>query len=344
MSSRTTIIILSIVTALAILATYVFLLLWSPLKGVDSEEIWTEDQILDTDEIPALEMTAGEDFRILVLADTQLGARPTDKWKVRKLMNILVEQTDPDFVTTVGDNTASFIGHRRTRWIISRFEAMNLPWSVTLGNHDGEGLADRTWLGNRYEEGENSLFSLGPGNIHGTGNYAVNITGESGEIVYSLIMMDSNTYRRYESGRDYDYIYNDQIQWYEWLNDGLSGSQGKPVPTMLFFHIPLPEFDSIRQEWEAGELEAAGGMREGVFCPPVNSGFFDTIKEVGTTTHIFNGHDHVNSLSAEWEEVLFTYVLKTGTGSYSDKDLQGGTLITIDGASHEIDVEHIYIP
>ena len=45
----------------------------------------------------------------------------------------------------------------------------------------------------------------------------------------------------------------------------------------------------------------------------------------------------------DWEGIRMTYVLKTGPGSYSDKDLQGGTLVTIDAGTQEVSLEHIHI-
>ncbi len=115
------------------------------------------------------------------------------------------------------------------------------------------------------------------------------------------------------------------------------------MPTLAFFHIPLPEMDDARIAWEKGAVSAVGGMREGVFCSPVNSGLFDAIKEEGSTTHILNGHDHVNNLSLSWQGIKMTYLLKTGPGSYTDKDIPGETLVTIDGQSREVSLEHIYI-
>ena len=57
---------------------------------------------------------------------------------------------------------------------------------------DGEGIADRVWFRNRYEVAENSLFRSGPINVFGVGKDGINIENQSGDIVYDLIMMDSN--------------------------------------------------------------------------------------------------------------------------------------------------------
>jgi len=47
---------------------------------------------------------------------------------------------------------------------------------------------------------------MGPSEVTGVGNYQINIADSSGEIIRALIMPDSHSKTRYETGRDYDYI------------------------------------------------------------------------------------------------------------------------------------------
>lgn len=112
------------------------------------------------------------------------------------------------------------------------------------------------------------------------------------------------------------------------------------VPSILFFHIPLDEFQEAIDSQTSTILD--GEMNEDVYCAPVSSGLFELILEQGSTTHIFNGHDRVNNLSILYKGLTMTYRTKTGPCSYHDKGLQGGTLITIKSGTNEIEVEHIY--
>ena len=309
-------------------------------RGIASEEIWSDAQVFDIDDTGSLIKRDGEDFRILVLTDIQLAANPFENAKALKIVEEMVERTKPDFIMTAGDNVSWFFSDLMTKRVIRKLEGFGIPWGVTLGNHDSEWFEDRNWNGNQYEKADNSLFEMGPGNIHGVGNYVVNINNESGESIYSLIMMDSNSRRKYENGSDYDIIYYDQIKWYEWVV-----RNQKDVPSMLFFHIPLPEFKEAETALAAGEIPpelAFGDNREDVFCAPVNTGFFDIIKDLQSTTHIFCGHDHINNSSMEYEGIRLTYCMKTGPSSYSDSDRQGGTLVTIKDGSNEVVIEHIY--
>ncbi|MBN2557269.1 MAG: metallophosphoesterase [Clostridia bacterium] len=309
-------------------------------KGMPSVAMWSDSDDPASMQAGSLVKKDGEDFRILLFSDIQLAGNPIENAMALKMAEDLARDTNPDFIMTTGDNASWFLSGIMTKTVIRKMESLDIPWGVVLGNHDSEWIADRNWTGNRYELAKNSLFQMGPANIHGVGNYVVNILDEKGMRIYSLIMLDSNEYRTYEDGRDYDFIYYDQIKWYEWIVSGQDD-----VPSMLFFHIPLPEFKEAWQMWESGEIDGSlgfGDNREDIFCAPVNTGLFDKAKELGNTTHIFCGHDHINNLSVEFDGIRLTYGLKTGPSSYSDKDRQGATLITILDGSNEVTVGHIY--
>lgn len=329
-----------VLTILLISGGILTLYMTSSLRGIPSNDIWSQEDKRNPDVIGRVSMEDGDDFRILLLTDIQLTGNPFKDPKALAMVDQLVQDTQPDLILTTGDNSYLAFADVVARRLIRQMASYDIPWGVTLGNHDAEGRGDRVWHGNQYENAENSLFRMGPSNVQGIGNYVIEISDAVGQPIYSIILMDSNGEREYASGKDYDYIYPDQIAWYQWIV-----KQQPDVPSMLVFHIPLPEFQVVSDQWEAGQLDNAayfGENRERVCCPPENTGFFDVIKALENTTHIFVGHDHINSLSAEYEGVRLTYGLKTGPCSYSDDDIRGGTLITIQDGTHDVLVEHIY--
>ncbi len=333
-------IILIIVAVVAILFSSFQIYMRVGHKGEVSTQTWDSNKGFDMDTIQQLAKKDGEDYKILLLSDVQLmGVTFWDDKAALELVDALVADIQPDFIMTAGDNAMLPISDLLTKKFIRQMEGYGIPWSIVLGNHDTEGRGDREWFGNQYENAQNCLFISGPANIQGIGNYVVNITSESGKPIYSLIMMDSNIEREYEDEEYYDYIYPEQIKWYE----SVIASQPE-VPSMLFFHIPTPEFADAQTAWESGDIKAQNGFgenREKVCAPLENTGLFDVAKELGSTTHIYCGHDHINSLSVEYEGIRLTYGLKTGPTCYADDDMQGGTLITISD-SGEVTTEHIY--
>ncbi|MBF9016896.1 MULTISPECIES: metallophosphoesterase [unclassified Oceanispirochaeta] len=339
------------VTVLTLVGLLFALMQWATInnlnviQGIQSSEIWFEGDSYDRESISSLVKADDEDFTILLLSDIQLESHPIKDKKSLKLIDELVGEIKPDFIMTAGDNTSWIFSVGMTKKLIKQLESYDIPWGVTLGNHDSEGLADRSWHGNQYENGENSFFKSGPSNIHGIGNYSVNIENEKGEIIYTLVMMDSNIRRNYEKSEDYDFIYYDQIKWYEWLIEGVQSEIGSTVPSLLFFHIPLPEFENVFNAVKDDTIDTGtifGENRERIFSPPVNTGLFERALALKSTTHIFCGHDHVNSLSAVWRGIRLTYGLKSGPNSYSDDDMRGATLITIEDDTNKVVVQHIY--
>ena len=201
------------------------------------------------------------------------------------------------------------------------------------------------WIANKYEEAENCLFKQGPDNIGGIGNYIINIR-ENDKIVQSLIMMDTHASRYYDKDdedRHYDFIYDSQIEWYKWAINGINEYNNSKTDSMIFMHIPIPEFKTAYDLWqqEGGAEGENFGIKGEEECPSyINTGMFNAIKEFDSTKYVFAGHDHLNNYSVMYEGVRLTYAMKTGDRCNQTPGQNGGTLITM---GDKITVEHIYV-
>lgn len=308
------------------------------LSGGSPEGSWSPLQEFDPASVRSLSIDPEDGFRILVLSDIQLKANLFEDPKALAMVRDLVEATAPDLVMTTGDNVAGLFAAGSSRRLAAFMGKLGVPWGLVLGNHDSEGLMGRARLGRLYEGAANSVFSAGPSSIQGVGNYSLAIRDAAGTVVYALVMLDSNAMRKYPDGnRYYDIVHPDQLVWYEWTVKGMSAERGSGsgavVPSILFFHIPLPEFVEAIAARESRSIDPAlviGEWNE-LPCPAlVNSGLFDAALRLGSTADIIVGHDHVNDISIPWKGIRLTYGRKTGPGSYSRPELQGGTLVTIE--------------
>ena len=240
-------------------------------QGDPSSVLWfPNDQYEATDaaireRVTTLKKATGEPFRMLVFSDIQLGLNPIANTRAMRMMDELVEQTDPHFIMTTGDNGSFVHASPLIAPLIHRFESYDIPWGIVFGNHDGEGIASRNWLGLQYEKADNSVFNRGPSNIHGVGNYVVSVENDAGTRICSLVMLDTNARRAYADGKGYDILYPDQIAWYSDTIHRLD-ADGSGAPHLLFFHIPLPEMATASAPWlgnnnpasEAGNTAADG--------------------------------------------------------------------------------------
>lgn len=144
-------------------------------QGPPAMALWLPGQSPVDPDMATLVMPEGEAFRILLFSDIQLGLNPLANAKALNMMDEMVARTAPHFLMTTGDNGSFVYASPLIHSLINRFESYGTPWGVVLGNHDGEGIASRNWLGLQYERAEHCVFRRGPSNVHGVGNYAVSI-------------------------------------------------------------------------------------------------------------------------------------------------------------------------
>lgn len=326
---------ITITAIMVVFLTFVGYLLIPRIGKAPDNYVWEGEQSFDINQIETLQKEVGKEFKILQLTDTQLDFPFKSRKLLKSQIDTLVKESQPNLIVLTGDNVAGVFTHFYVNDIIDIFDSYKIPWAPVFGNHDRELNANLYYQSQQYYKSEYCLFKEGPNNIEGVGNYIVNIE-EAGKIVYSLYLFDSNGLREYvKDGKKvklYDYIHQNQIDWYSDNVKAINKHAKASVPSMAFFHIPLIEFRTAYDLAIAGSDEAvliSGEKRENVCPPEENSGLFDVMTQLGSTTHIFAGHDHVNNFSVKYKNIIMTYGVKTGNFSYNDEDMRGGTIISI---------------
>lgn len=370
--------ILAVVLAV-VLTVAIGLGIWAiPVKGEANSETWSADDSFRMEDTVQLQKEPGKDFVILNLTDIQYSDTLdfAQRGYTKETIRTLIEETKPDLVTMTGDQVWTPFQKQSQGELIAFIDSFKIPWAPVFGNHDGEGNADKQWLADRYLESEYCLFKKGPNNIGGVGNYVINVM-EGNKIVQSLIMMDSGAGYNYKDtpesefmmsdaidsktqeyilnadgsrkqdyfGTNYMFIEKTQIAWYKWVIAGLTAQNGGVTPeSTAMFHIALPEFHLAYLQWKDSGYDPAMGFgekREQVCCPKINTGFFEVMKELGSTKNVVVGHDHVNCYSVLYDGIRLSYGLKTGDRCYADNDLNGGTVLTVSDGG--VTVEHKYV-
>ena len=330
-----------------------------PLTGKKNTQIWSAEQEFDISEIQTVEKTR-DDFKILMFTDTQLWANLFKNKECYEQMDALVEKVQPDLITLPGDVLSAFASRFSINNFIKHIDSYGVLWAPVYGNHDNE-IPTNTlnWQTDKYMSSKYCIMQKGPSNLYGCGNYVINIT-ENNTPIYSLFMLDNGRYIKYEdenTGETYSkevYMGYEQIAWYEWNVKGIEESAGRIVPSMTFSHFAQPEFNEavekygIKDENGGYTIPEEYGFGYCSYLPsaaPVNSGFVDKCKELGSTKYIFCGHDHENNASITYDSITYTYGLKTGPSPvpWNYAKQTGGTLITITGSGEEqnVDIEHI---
>ena len=309
-------------------------------------ENWTKDTKFTQESYIEIKKNPDKDFVILNLTDVQLGEENVfakEGEYTFELIRKLVDSVKPDLITLSGDNAWGYISYLET---IKFIESFGIPWAPIMGNHDGEGAATEFWNAYTLSNAQNCLFRFGPKDM-GYGNYIINIT-ENGKIIHSLFMMDTHSYGEFEVDGEvvegYDHLWSNQLDWYEWGVNGIKEiNGGNVVESTVIFHIPVREYIDGWNEVSVNKIEGEnfgeGDLKNNSFlygiiheewCPaPVNNGFFELCKSLGSTKTIIAGHDHRNDAAVMYEGICLAYSLKSGFGSYWSPDMIGGTTITI---------------
>mgnify|MGYP003295473403 CR=1 FL=1 len=291
------------------------------------------------------------DFKVLQLSDIHLGQKD-DLEKHYKFMDLTINEANPDFIMLTGD-LFTFANRRTMNSFFDYLESKEIPWGVTWGNHDEQcdySISYMTGELNKRAEKDGSyckFIDLQDDDVYGYANYVINLK-DGTNTKFQFYVIDSNRYY-YGDYMGYDYIHEDQIAWYErMVNYSKTQNGGTIVPSVAFFHIPVPEFQTAWDLYQEGSSEVINNdttgkleNREDVCCPKINTGFFDKVVELGSTKALITGHDHINDSDLTYKGIRLVYGTKGTDRIYSDGDMLGGTTITIhnDGT---IDVGRIF--
>ena len=316
-----------------------------------------ETRIEYDDETGIYTLTSSKDeFRILHLTDIHIGG---SLYSYRKDMMALracyaeIEYTRPDFVIVTGDlcfplgiMSLSLNNTAPVNQFAAFMRNIGIPWAFTYGNHDTESIAsadideiDGVYRALSYKTSGTLLYPYIQPNITGRNNQLIELRRSDGTLNTALFLLDSNAYTG-DGVNSYDYIHDDQVDWYADEAERLGVEAGHTVNSLVFFHIPLQEYRTAYELYESGsdEVEYYFGengerMINKVCCSEYPSSLFDRMTELGSTTGTFCGHDHYNNMSLGYRGIRLTYGMSIDylamPGIEYDTAQRGAELITI---------------
>jgi predicted MPP superfamily phosphohydrolase len=200
------------------------------------------------------------DFKIMQLTDIHIGAGFMSSKVDNMALNAvaaMITAEKPDLVCVSGDIAfpipyqSGTINNKTAATVFADLmEQLGVYWAPVFGNHDTEAFSyyTREEIGALYESSDypHCLFQAGNADVHGVGNYVINVKDSAGNITESIFMIDSNDYidKSLKSTINwvYDCIHEDQIEWYASTLEALQVENGGVMPkSIAFFHIPLAE-------------------------------------------------------------------------------------------------------
>ena len=301
-----------------------------------------------------------DSFKILHLTDIHLGGSLLSREKDLLALRACyaeIEYAQPDFVIVTGDlcypvgiSSFSFNNSAPVQQFAAFMRNVGIPWAFTYGNHDTENIASmqgealgEVFKALSYKTSGTLLYPYVQPSVTGRNNQLIEVRNADGSLNTALFLLDSNAYSG-EGINQYDYIHDDQVDWYESEVRRLQEEEGGHISSLVFIHIPLQEYrtayelyleGSDRVTYYFGENNET--LRDTVCCSEHPSALFDRITELGSTTGVFCGHDHYNNLSVEYRGVRLTYGMSIDylvmPGIAEDTAQRGAEIITLNGDS-----------
>ena len=272
-----------------------------------------------------------DDFKILQLTDIHLANKDNQQLHL-DFMDLTIKDANPDMIIVTGD-LFTFADKLTAKRLFRFLDSYQVPWTITYGNHDEQCYFPVEWLTKHLENNyQYCLFKdIKNDDVFGNANFAINLLKDD-KVFEQLIILDSNRYY-YNDYLGYDFIKQNQIDWYERIiNYTKTENNNTVVPSLVFCHIPVPEFANAWDDYQEGKDNVEyvmGNKQENACCPKYNSGFFDKVLELNSTDGIFVGHDHINDYIIKYSGVYLSYGIHSTNRIYYDENLLGGRTITI---------------
>ena len=258
----------------------------------------------------ALKFNANHKFKIVQFTDIhwKYGNPASDEAGERMAEVLDVEK--PDLVVFTGDVIFAKPAREGLNKALEATISRGIPFAVTWGNHDDEQDLSRKELSEHVATKAGNLTSTVEG-ISGVTNYTLSVKSTDGKRDAAVLyIFDSNSYSPIKKVKGYDWTKHDQVEWYRQTSKAFTAANdGKPLPALAFFHIPLPEFH------EAAQNESTyfvGTRKEKACAPEINTGLAAAMLEAGDVMGVFVGHDHVNDYVVDWRGILLGYGRFTG--------------------------------
>ena len=314
----------------------------------------------------SIENKEGTDFNILQLTDIHLGGSIVSYSKGIKTLETvyqLIEKTKPDMIIVTGDfvfplgiQSYSFNNYTPIMQFASFMRNIGIPWAFVYGNHDTEFVASHSeeelnelFKSFSYQTTKTLMYPEVQPDITGRSNQVILVKNSDGTINQALYLLDSNSYTSMKIN-DYDYIHDDQVQWYEDSLKEIFKSENNLVSSLIFTHMPLQEYKDAYNLYKQGSNEVKyyygeiAEKDEAICCSDYKSELFDRAVMLGSTKGIFVGHDHYNNISMEYKNIRLTYGMSIDylamPGIEKKTKQRGGTLITLHSDS-TIDIEMV---
>jgi 3',5'-cyclic AMP phosphodiesterase CpdA len=269
-------------------------------------------------------------FKIVQFSDLHLVWQDGRSDSAYQCIDQVVKAEKPDFIIVTGDIIYSQPAIDNFRKIMSTLSSYKTPFAFVFGNHDRQFNVTDSVLLNSVRDIPYNMTTTAPG-VSGDCNFDLPLYSHDGKKIEAIIYgLDSHSESQFakKNIKGYDYIHRDQIDWYAATSKKYTAQNGgTPLPAVMFFHIPLVEYDTALTTPRATFYGTRG---EKVSCSNLNSGLFTALIECGDVMGVFCGHDHDSDYAVDYNGIMLAYGrFSGGNTEYNHLRGNGGRVIEL---------------
>ncbi|WP_423127924.1 PA14 domain-containing protein [Gaoshiqia sp. Z1-71] len=263
-------------------------------------------------------------FKIAQFTDIHWDNHSPACTKTFETIEHVLKTEKPDLAVLTGDIVTAPPAREGWLAVTKIFIDAKVPFAVTLGNHDAEPEITRDQIFELLGPLPYFAGSKGP-ELPGCGNYDLPVKSSDGKSVAAVLYcIDSNDYPKEKKVGHYDWIKYDQVGWYRSTSEQYTAqNKGISLPALMFFHIPLPEYEKV-----VGKETTVGEKNEGIASAAINSGIFASLVEKKDVMGIFVGHDHDNNYIGIEHDIALAFGQVSGADAYGDLE-RGSRIIEL---------------
>lgn len=272
-------------------------------------------------------------FKIVQITDLhyKLGVKASEQGLA--CVREMVQTEKPDLVVVTGDIIYSAPADSTLSVVLKTFAQLGVPFCMTFGNHDYDFKTPAVALYNQMQKTPNCVMPVLQGK---NTDYSLPILSSNGKRTAAVIYcIDTHNKPAIGGIGGYQWISHNQITWYRQRSMVYKQKNGgRPVPSLAFLHIPLPEFNYATANTQCPMY---GSRLEKAYSPSINSGMFASIKEMGDIMGVFCGHDNDNDYAVSYFNVLLAHGRFSGGNTEYNHLTRGARVIVLKEGKREFD-------
>jgi len=275
-----------------------------------------------------LQFNSNKTFKIVQFTDMHFYKDGRRSQEVLDNIKSVLEAEQADLLILTGDIVTGKPSLESWEILTDMLISYQVPYAVTFGNHEDEAEITREDLLNYLSNRPYCIISdEGGDEVEGIGNYLLPVYNQKGVAEKLIYCLDSRSYSLAKNMgvEGYGWLDQSQVRWFA-ENNALWLSQNPEIQSLLFFHIPLPEY---AYAFDHGEFRKGVRMEEEC-SPKINTGMFSELVLQGNVLGTFVGHDHDNNYVAQLFNIALCYGYFSGGNSYGDLPLNGARIILLE--------------